>query len=364
MTSGLSVKIASKYPWSKIASEFVKQSDIKLNELTADSPEVKYTISRLMYAIRFTSSITDELNKELTNSPYAPYSFPICNIILSVIGDRMLIRRWGVFESKIANYNLENERPEIIEKLAKTSFNWNVKLLSEKEKKDTLKKTGMNYDFTIVFTDFLTVNTSFHDLRWKICNQIVTEGKVLLTINNLARLISEKIKIKLSSRKTIKIRGDELTEDFLRSINELNNKWEQMKKDIGVESVKISGPIVKEYFPPCISDQISKILTGENISHQGRFALTSFLLNIGMSEMEILDIFRNSPDCDEKKALYQIRHIKGTGLEKSRYTPPSCKTLKTYGLCVNMDNICRRVKHPLQYYKLRKKISRSKRGGE
>ena len=34
-------------------------------------------------------------------------------------------------------------------------------------------------------------------------------------------------------------------------------------------------------------------------------------------------------------------------------TPPECSTMKTYGNCVNMDDLCKKdwLTHPLKYYK-------------
>ena len=88
-----------------------------------------------------------------------------------------------------------------------------------------------------------------------------------------------------------------------------------------------------------MKDLIAKLRKGENLTHQARFALTSFLLNAGWSKEQILDLFRSSPDFNEKIASYQISHI-----EKRGYKVPSCETLKNWGLC---PGDCSR-KYPLE----------------
>jgi DNA primase large subunit len=359
MSTGLSLRIASKYPWSKIASKFVANSDINIKELTNNSPEVLFTKDRLKLAIDLKSTLSNEAQKEITESPYAPYSFPISKIILSIIQDTMLLRRWAVFESKISQLSLENEKSELIEGLSKENFNWNLIHLSKNEISEIREKSGMNYYYKLFFTDFLTVNTSFHDLSWKLTNQIIVNGYVFLNEHSVNRLISERIKIEIQDKGLIKINEEELGKGFLDTVNEIKEYWEKTKKAMGIYSMDIKGPVTKQFFPPCISNQLSKLLSGENISHQGRFTLTSFFLNIGMKDEEILNIFRTSPDFDEKKAAYQIRHIKGRRFGKTKYTPPSCKTLRTYGLCVNRDMTCERSRHPLEYYKL-KRFNRSR----
>jgi DNA primase large subunit len=90
---------------------------------------------------------------------------------------------------------------------------------------------------------------------------------------------------------------------------------------------------------------------GQNVPHVGRFALTSFLHTIGMSNDEIIAVFSSSPDFKEQLARYQIDHITGksSGVE---YLPPECSTMKTQGVCFNPDSLCKRkwLHHPLTYY--------------
>jgi DNA primase large subunit len=79
--------------------------------------------------------------------------------------------------------------------------------------------------------------------------------------------------------------------------------------------------------------------------------MTSFLLSIGMSVDEILNLFNISPDFGVEKTLYQIKHISGsTG---SHYKPPACDTMRTYGNCIGKDRLCEKIKHPLSYYEKR-----------
>jgi len=71
---------------------------------------------------------------------------------------------------------------------------------------------------------------------------------------------------------------------------------------------------------------------GENVPHQGRFALTTFLHTLGMSADDIMKVFSVSPDFDPRKSRYQVEHITGV-ISGTEYTPPECRTMKTYGIC-------------------------------
>ena len=114
------------------------------------------------------------------------------------------------------------------------------------------------------------------------------------------------------------------------------------------------GKLEPEHFPPCIVHILSNAQGGINLAHSARFALTSFLLNIGMSVDQVVMLFNVSPDFNEEKTRYQVEHIAGsTG---TTYKPPSCSTLITYGNCYGKDQLCRTINHPLNYYKQKKRV--------
>ncbi len=122
------------------------------------------------------------------------------------------------------------------------------------------------------------------------------------------------------------------------------------------------GPIVQEAFPPCMRHALEQSYAGERLSHHGRFAMTTFLLHIGKSVEDVIDIFRRAVDFDERIARYQTEHLAGARGGKTKYTMPSCRTLKTEGVCYQPDMVCRQIRHPLSYYKLKIKKLNAKAG--
>lgn len=107
-------------------------------------------------------------------------------------------------------------------------------------------------------------------------------------------------------------------------------------------------------FPPCMEALLESTRKGEHLEHNARFALASFLVNIGMTTDEILELFGGIPDFAEDTTRYQINHIRGD-IGSTEYTSPSCATLVTQGLCVNKDKLCEKINHPLSYYRIRLK---------
>ena len=77
----------------------------------------------------------------------------------------------------------------------------------------------------------------------------------------------------------------------------------------------------------------------------GRESLVEF------TDEEILKMFHTQTDFSERIARYQVQHISGSRGGKKKYTPPSCKTMKTHSLCINPDQLCATIAHPLAYYR-------------
>jgi len=93
-------------------------------------------------------------------------------------------------------------------------------------------------------------------------------------------------------------------------------------------------PEVSSNLPPCIEKLIQDLQHGENLPHFARFALAAFLVNAGWSVDQIVDLFRNAPDFDEKVTRYQVEHIAGKRGGGRRYVPPACERMRQEGLCV------------------------------
>jgi DNA primase large subunit len=115
--------------------------------------------------------------------------------------------------------------------------------------------------------------------------------------------------------------------------------------------------LVPEALPPCVKAIYSKALQGENLSHQERFALATFLLNVGLDVEQVLEVFRNMPDYNERIARYQVEHLAGLRGSQKKYSPPSCRTMVSWGLCPGREE-CKR-NHPLSEYYRRLKLTRA-----
>ncbi len=188
------------------------------------------------------------------------------------------------------------------------------------------KDFGVRFDgFSVDFRDYLKGAIKIKSDDWKLVNRKVVGGFVQLTRDEFVRLLEEFIKDRLMEKVPIKVNVD-----F------------GIKREIKLENI----PINFECFPECMKKILAELDSGKNVPHTGRFAIASFLINLGYDVDKVVEVFRNAPDFDEEKTRYQVEHIAGMRGKGERYIAPSCETMKSWGLCIwNCD-----VNHPITFY--------------
>lgn len=135
------------------------------------------------------------------------------------------------------------------------------------------------------------------------------------------------------------------------------NVEERIKDKIPEDSFSFEIDQVEEsIFPPVIEYLLEAVRNNEPIDHNSRFALASFLINIGMSNDEIVELLEVNDTFGEEPTREQLRHIrKGRSSDNQPYVPPSYSKMESWGIDWNKTKLEEKVGHPLSYYKLKLK---------
>ncbi|TRZ90820.1 MAG: DNA primase regulatory subunit PriL [Methanosarcinales archaeon] len=321
----------AQFPYISGALKYVEALDFKLDELFFDRA---FTQIRERGKERVISTIGDGITRQVctdrTSAEKELLSYPVARILVSCINDSYLLKRYALAEAK-SSYDL-------LKKLS------DIELKDFAEEFDIASKIDER-EFVIHFTDYIRHASAIHEHEWKLINRKMDHGWVHLSKEKFSRIIEEAIRKKIESGMPLDVPPDICTalEEQLKEIHEaLRTRKSEFSKDEFSE-------IMPDSFPPCMAHALSGAQSGVNLSHSMRFALTSFLLNIGMDVEGIIGLFRVSPDFDEERTRYQVMHIHGaTG---TVYKSPSCDTMVTYGNCVGKEPLCERISHPLGYYR-------------
>ena len=201
------------------------------------------------------------------------------------------------------------------------------------------------------FTDYLKFSSRIKSTDWKLVNTEMKNGYVVLTHEKFDRVLENALLDKIESELPLEI-PDEYRKLMQSDIDYISMLLAESKNRF---NPGFSGELNKDHLPPCIRTLLANAQNGVNLPHSGRFAMVSFLHAIGMNSDQILTLFSQSPDFDESKSSYQIRHITGELNGSEGYTPPECSTMKTNGICFEPDNLCNndKVNHPLTYFRIK-----------
>ncbi|MBS3790704.1 MAG: DNA primase large subunit PriL [Candidatus Thermoplasmatota archaeon] len=329
----------AKYPFLEDAKEYIKEEGPSFDELIQDrlwGEARKRGKERVLQTLNEGRVLIRDLEGEIKQEEEL-FSYPIARMLVSSVGDDYLLRRYTLGEAERVSEEISREEDDKILKLSSR-----LDLNSDKRKGE----------FTVHFSDYLESTERLRSSGWKLVNQDLRDGRVYLGKRRFVRILKEKVSSIISEGLPAPT-SDTILEKFNSELEDIKEELESVRTRM--EEVDM-GEVETELFPPCMKKLLAGQKEGENLSHEGRFALTAFLKKVGLSEDEIIDIFREAPDFDIDMASYQIQHIIGE-ISGTEYNPPGCDTMKTNGICFNPDSLCDQdwMNHPISYYSIKKK---------
>jgi DNA primase large subunit len=332
MSLVLELRDYARYPFLKESQQFIAQyADSLEGFLQTNTGKIALArgVERVRSAIqaRHTGeggeeeTPSDHLGVKLSVSGYA-----LARVIVSCLRDRALTDRLTRYEAQRAFSFLQGEEPG--------------------KRRIIAEELGIDLAAgSVPVVGYVEMVSGLQEERWRLVNRELDAGRVVVKEAEKNELMRERIRVGLQRQLPLGVPEQicSLLAPALASITSAHQ----------ASVLEQFGTIDEGRFPPCINALIGALTGGRNIPHTGRFALTAFLHTIGMDKNAIVELYCRAPDFDVGKTLYQVEHITGRG--GTEYTAPSCAAMRTTGLCVNKDARCTRVKHPLHYYRIRKK---------
>lgn len=336
------------YPFVSEASAYVESLGISVEKLLHS---LAYRAARARGIERVMQTLEGEIKKPpISGEPQSLselLSYPFARMLVACVDDQLFTRRYALAEAK-ATYTLLKEEP--------------VNILLDLAADFKISAEAEASHLNVHFTDYIRFSGSLKDPYWKLVNRHLRRGWVEITKDDFARLLEEAVRERIEKSFPIPV-PEEVSSFCSPYVSEVKEKFEIQKKKFEETDF---GEVEPGLFPPCIAYALANVQGGVNLAHSMRFAMTSFLLTVGMSTEEILNLFNVSPDFDAEKTLYQIEHIAGSS--GTAYKPPSCETMRTYGNCIGKDRLCEKINHPLNYYQkkvfLKNKEETEKRKGK
>ncbi|WAC06016.1 MAG: DNA primase regulatory subunit PriL [Methanoregula sp.] len=340
------VRELSYFPFLKKSQDFTRTKYSSLDALLAGD-HGDHLIRSAIERIRDALSQKRTFGEGTTDSPEEMMaSYALARVIVSCIKDRQMIDRLTRYEAERAYYYLRNEGTD------ENSWNLNFNRTESGFSRLFLyiaEELGISIRCGwLSLVDYVELVSPIREDRFRLVNRIIDKGKVQVHDDEMYELVRERLRVIL--RRDL---PHHVPQPFCER---LAPRLAEIQKAYQEHMLQNFGAIEESAFPPCIQSLIQAITSGANLTHPGRFSLTSFLHNIGMEKSQIAQLFSRAPDFDADKTMYQVGHITGGG--GTEYTAPSCAAMRTTGLCVRPDTLCEKINHPLSYYISRKKRSK------
>jgi DNA primase large subunit len=345
ITTGDNIPIGTadlvKYPILPQVREHIANQRLDYKELI-ETPSIRERAKERI-TTSFDNSVEPPKKNKTPKEEVEIASFPLAILYVAVANDRKLTEHFALYEAQKMNVFLKQEnREDVIFEVAK-ALKWKV----------NYRKNG---EMSAPFYKYLESTTRgrlLHVTEWKLVNRALDKGQVLVTPNELARLLQEDVKYRIEELANRKMAN--LPEEIQKDVDEIKKDFIEKVPNVEYDN-KIKAQ--ESEYPPCITYLMKRASSGEHLSHTERFTLVTYLLHQGITVDSIVQLFSNVADFKISKTKYQVENLAGmTGGRTEPYTTYNCDTLKTHGVCKNPNpKICRTMRNPLTYHLRKQKI--------
>ncbi|MFB6266769.1 MAG: DNA primase regulatory subunit PriL [Halodesulfurarchaeum sp.] len=329
----------ARYPFLDAAKAAVEDAAVDLGEVVSDDEEV---VERARE--RVTRALTErEVGPANRATRVELLSYPVARVLVSLTDADVVRRRYAAAEAATAFERFTEDFSEDEIRSVRTGQVSREDLLREFDLGGSVRATEDG--FLVGVPAYLELAASLRQDKWRLPRRRLEEGMVPVTPPELDRLLQQAVQRRVADGLPLSV-PDGIATELSGVVDDIERTLEELDLTRDIDTV------VPELFPPCMQHLLDRIQRGDHLEHHSRFAITSFLTNIGLSTEEIVDLYEVNPGFGEEMTRYQTDHIRGDS-SPTAYTAPSCATMKAYGDCVNPDDLCDSISHPLSYYEVK-----------
>ena len=322
----------AKYPFLEEAGSYIRETHFDLDDFNRS--EFLHIIERATKRIEF-ELIQGKVFIDLERYDIELFTFLVSLIIMKCINEDSAIKKFSLFEAmrveKFLISDLLKERDLtkknlLISKIFRELFHLDVEL-----------DPNNNNVFKMNISDYLQRATSFNEEEWKLIGRAVDNGYVYLDGDETVRLIRYEI-YKLMYNRIKNMNITKIPDQIKLHATLIKNKFPP--------AVKYTATITD--LPPCIKKALELLNKNENLPHSARFMLATYMLSAGKSVDEVVLLFQNAPDYNEKITKYQVEHLAGKKGSQTKYSVPACSKLVNENLCYATID-CKGITNPIQF---------------
>jgi DNA primase large subunit len=325
----------AKYPFLNEAGKYLRESGFGWEEL--DRPDMRDIIERA--AERIEVEVSGHVYEKLDRYEIEILTFLVTLIMVKSIALEPVLRKYALAEARRAEKFLIEDLKRQNDAQKRSLF---AKIFDDLFKlKIDVAEDGRLFKVTV--TDYLSRSSHFHEQEWKIINRLVDKGYVYLDADETVRLVRHELSVLIY---------DKVKAMTLPTLPQaIRTRADELKARLAPR-YEYRAHTVTDY-PPCVKHALEVMGRGENLPHSARVMLATYMLAIGKPIDEIVMMYQNAPDFNEKITRYQVEHLAGLKGSRTKYSVPSCEKLLNENLCFATEE-CSGIVNPVQFGRRRK----------
>ena len=360
----------ARYPFFDGAREAVREADISPAALiTEDAPAVDRATERVKRALMEGTVAAEEPSR--WDDREKLLSYPIARILVSLIETPAAVEKYATAEAATARERFETDfaadddfqstgrrRASLDDVLREFDLADAVRPERDRVGAERAGRGGRRgggrggrgpTHYWVGIGPYLELADADWGERWRLVNREVADGEVRISAEHLSRLLEAAVERRVAEGLPFEVRGtdggDALAEALESAVSELRG----LLDDHDAVDPRRVDTVVPALFPPCMRTLVRRAREGEALSDHAEFSLVSFLVALGMDRGDVATLLDVSPE-SEAGARIETRVEYLTERDGTQYPPPSCATMQEYGTCVDPDERCETISHPLSYY--------------
>jgi len=333
-------RLHARYPFLEAARESVEAADVDLAELVVAEPTV---------VERARERVVSALTSGTTGDPHRTtrvelLSYPVARVLVSLVD-----------EGAMASLYARAEAADAAERL-RADVEDDTQLRSTGDDRMTLDRLLREFDLTASTVEtvdgyrldvaaYLDLAAERDGEQWRLVGRALDDGWVPVECDELLTLLERAVEDRVADGLPLSV-PDAIADPLEDEVAAVRAALDDHQFAHSFDEA------VPERFPPCVSALVDRIRDGEDVPAHSAFAAVGFLAAAGMSAPEIAEHIGPDAVIDDRTVARQVDRLVDdeSGI---LYPPPSCETMQTYGDCVNRDDVCDTISHPLEYYETR-----------
>ena len=335
-------RLHARYPFLDASRAAVEAADIDLAALVAENgPAVERGHERIRRALLDGTTAPEE--PRLWSTRAELLSYPIARVLVSLLDVPGAVEKYAAAEAATARERfVEDFEADLELKSAGGDRLTLERLLSDFDLSGGVEPVG-DGRFDVDVTAYLELAAGLDAPEWRLTRRPLDRGTVPIARPELYTLLREAIAGRVADGLPLSV-PDGIADPLEPELSSVRRAIADLDPPLSFESV------VPGLFPPCMRALLSRIREGEPLPDHSRFSLVSFLLATGLDAEEVIELCSVRDDA-AGAIREQVARLRDD--ETTVAAPPSCAVMDEYGDCVDQDETCETIRHPLSYYERR-----------